>query len=390
MTADLALHGGNLRAPALGATLLRCALYLGPLSVAVAAAGPLGRVARPVTAGTLLLGWSLAHALTGVGAVIARRSGRGPAATVVARGFAAAAALWVALVLVAPAGLIGPDRGLAVTVGLCGLLSLGTVTVALVTRTEAAVVRWSLPCWLLAALGIAGTVGDTLAETVPVTALVPGAVALAAARAFRPVLGSSPVGRLRPGDLRHGGMRLLLGAAQAACVALLWHAGPPAATSLAVVPLLAAGPILEALIAWHRRQVQAGLDVSESDAEFREHLSGVTVVTIAALLPPLAAGTALAAAAYRMPGGTRGAVLVLAGGILLSGILAITLLLGWRGRTGIATLLAAAPPTVAVAVPAVGAPPVAPLPTAVALLVATHLAGLLIVARTAADPRRTP
>ncbi|MEV6601838.1 hypothetical protein AB0M36_34020 [Actinoplanes sp. NPDC051346] len=388
MTADLALRGGSLRAPAFGATVLRCALYLGPLSVAVAAAGPLARVSRPVTAGTLLLGWSVAHALSGVGAVVARRCGRGPAATVVARGFAAAAAFWVVLVLVAPAGLVGADRGLAVTVGLCGLLSLGTVTVALVTRTEATVLRWSLPCWLLAAVGIAGLVGDTLAETVPVTVLIPFAVALAAARAFRPVLGSSPVGRLRPDDLRYGGIRLLLGAAQAACVALLWHVGPPAAASLAVIPVLAAGPVLEALIGWHHRQVQAGLDVSESDGEFRAHLSDVTVVTVAALLPPLAVGTALAAAALRLPGGTRAAVLVFAGGILLSGVLAITLLLGWRGRTGVATLLAMAPPAGALVVSRVL--PAEPLSAVVALLAATHLAGLLIVARTAADPRRTP
>ncbi|PRY31195.1 hypothetical protein [Pseudosporangium ferrugineum] len=387
MTVDLALRGGTLRAPALGSTLLRCALYLGPLSVAVAAARPLSRVAWPVPIGTLLLGWSVAHAVAGVGALVARRSGRGPAARLVALAFAAAAAVWVAVVGVAPAGLVGPGRLPAVAVGLCGLLSLGTVTAALVTRTEAAVVRWSLPCWLLAAVSIAGTVGDTLAQRVPVTLLLPIVVGIAAARAFRPAFGASPVGRLRPGDLRHGAVRLLLGAAQATCVALLWRAGPPTATSPAVLPLLAAGPVLEALIGWHRRQVDAGLDAAESDEEFRTHLGGVTVVTVAALVPPLAAGIAVAVAAYRLPVGTAG-VLEFAGGILLSGVLAITLLLGWRGRTGVATLLAAAPPAAALAVPLVPALPPDPLPTVVVILAATHLAGLLLVARTAADPRR--
>lgn len=389
MTADLALRGGILRAPARGATLLRCALYLGPLSVAVAAAGPLGRVAWQVPVGTLVLGWSVAHALAGVGALVARRCGRGPAAKLVAGGFTAAAALWTAAAGLAPARLVGPDRFLAVAVGVCGLLCLGTVTAGLVTRTEAAVVRWSLPCWLLAAVSIAGTVGDTLAQRVPVAALLPVTIALAATRAFRPLLGASRVGRLRGSDLRHGGMRLLLGAAQAASVAVLWRAGPPTATSPAVLPLLAAGPVLEALIGWHRRQVQAGLDAAESDEEFRAHLGGVTVVTVAALVPPLAAGTALAAAAYQVSAGTAG-VLVFAGGILLSGVLAITLLLGWRGRTGIATLLAVAPPVAAFAAPHVPALPPDPLPIVVGILAATHLAGLLVVARTAADPRRTP
>ncbi|MEV4707715.1 hypothetical protein [Actinoplanes sp. NPDC049316] len=390
MTADLALRGSTLRTPALGATLLRCSLYLGPLSAAVAAARPLGHVPWQVPTGTLLLGWSVAQAFAGLGALVARRSGAGPAVRLVALGFAAAAGLWTALALLLPAGLVGPDRLPAVAVGVCGLLSLGTVTAALVSRTEATVVRWSLPCWLLAAVGIAGTVGDTYAQRVPVTLLLPFAVALAAVRAFLPAFGTARIGRLDAADLRLGGVRLLLGAAQATCVALLWRAGPPTATSPVVLPLLAAGPLLEALIGWHRRQVQAGLDAAESGREFRTHVSGVTVVTVAALLPPLAAGVALAVAAYRLPAGSSTAgVLVLAGGVLLSGVLGITLLLVVRGRTGVAAVLAVVPPLAALATPVVPALPPNPLPTVVALLAAAHLAGLLIVARTTADSRRT-
>ncbi|UQU66211.1 hypothetical protein COUCH_07980 [Couchioplanes caeruleus] len=386
MTADLALRGSTLRTPAVGATLLRCGLYLGPLSAAVAAARPLGHVGWQAPLGTLVLGWSAAQALAGLGALAARRSGPAAGVRLVALGFAAAALLWTVAAL---AGLTGPDPLAAVAVGLCGLLSLGTVTAALVSRTEATVVRWSLPCWLLAAVGIAGTVGDTYAQRVPVTLLLPFAIALAAARAFAPAFGAAPIGRLDTQDLRLGGVRLLLGAAQATCVALLWRAGPPTATSPVVLPLLAAGPLLEALIGWHRRQVQAGLDAAESGREFRTHLGGVTVVTVAALLPPLAAGVALAVAAYRLPAGSSTAgVLVLAGGVLLSGVLGITLLLVVRGRTGVAALLAVVPPLAALATPVVPALP-APLPTVVALLAAAHLAGLLIVARTTADSRRT-
>ncbi|MEV4352619.1 hypothetical protein AB0J83_49850, partial [Actinoplanes sp. NPDC049596] len=85
------------RAPArrtcLRSALLRCALYLGPISVAVAAAGPLSRVAWPVPIVTLLLGWSAAQTLTSVGAAVARRGGPSAAARLEGCGFAADAAL---------------------------------------------------------------------------------------------------------------------------------------------------------------------------------------------------------------------------------------------------------------------------------------------------------
>ncbi|MEU8231905.1 hypothetical protein AB0C12_20150 [Actinoplanes sp. NPDC048967] len=389
----LALGPGVRRAPALGVTLLlRCALYLGPLSVAIAAAGLLGSLPWPVPAGTLVLGWSVTQILTGTGAVVARRGGPGAGARFVGLGFLTAAALWCAFVLLAPASVAGAAPGRAIAVGICGLGSLASVTAALVSRNEAAVVRWSLPCWLLAAVAVAGAIGDTWAARVPVTLLLPIAVAAAALRAFRPAFRRTATLVLRGDDLRGAVGRAVLGAGQAASAVLLWRAGPPAATSPAVLPLLAAGPVLEALIGWHRRQVESSLDVAESDEEHREHVGGVTVVTVAALLPPLAAGLALALAAYRLPGGVVGAregVLAVAGGILLSGVLAITLLLAARGRTFVAALLAVAPPLAAVAAPLVPALPPDPLRTVVAILAATHLVGLLTVAHTAADPRRT-
>src|SRR5690349_17091989 len=102
MTA-LAARPGIRRAPALSRTLLlRCALYLGPLSVAVAAAGFLGRLPWPVPAGTLLLGWTAMQALGGAGAGLTRRAGSGAGTRLVGLGFLGAAALWCALVLLAP------------------------------------------------------------------------------------------------------------------------------------------------------------------------------------------------------------------------------------------------------------------------------------------------
>ncbi|MEU4221156.1 hypothetical protein AB0F10_38150, partial [Actinoplanes sp. NPDC026623] len=244
----------------------------------------------------------------------------------------------------------------------------------------------------LGAVGVAGAIGDALAARVPVTLLLPAAIALAAARAFRPALGRAAAIGLRAGDLRGAAGRLALGVGQAGCAVLLWRAGPPAATSPVVLPLLAAVPMLEALIGWHQRQVEAGLDLAESDQEFREHVGGVNAVTIAALLPPLAVGLALALGAYRLPAGIAGAregVLAFAGAILLSGVLAVTLLLAARDRTVVAGLLAVAPSLAAVATPLIPALPPNPLSTVVAILAATHLVGLLTVAQTAADPRRT-
>nr|BFE68443.1 hypothetical protein GCM10020092_017440 [Actinoplanes digitatis] len=379
------------RAPSLAATLLlRCALYLGPLSAAVAAFKPLAGAAWQVPTGTLLLGWGVAQALAGAGAAVARRHGPGAGARLVGCGFAGSAAAWCAFVLLAPAAGGGSPAG-AMAFGVCVLAALATVTAALVTHEELAVIRWSLPCWLLAAVSVAGAIGDTAADRVPVTLLLPVAVALAAVRAFRPALGPAASFGLRAADLHGAAGRLVLGLGQAACVVLLWRAGPPGATSPAVLPLLAAVPVLEALIGWHRRQVEAGLDVAESDEEYRAHVGGVNLVTSAALLPPLAAGLALALGAYRLPYGLDGAragVLVFAGGILLSGVLAVTLLLAARDATVVAAALAVAPPLAAVATPLVPALPPDPLPTVVAILAATHLVGLLTVARTDADPRR--
>ena len=129
------------RAPARGAYLtaafLRCALYLGPLSVAIAAGGPLAQVAWPVPVVTLLLGWTAAQALTSVGVAMAGRAGTAAACRLVAGGFAAMGGVWCALVWVAPDALLGPHRGLALVVGLGGLATLATVTAALVSACAA-------------------------------------------------------------------------------------------------------------------------------------------------------------------------------------------------------------------------------------------------------------
>jgi hypothetical protein len=389
---------GTRRAPArhayLGAALLRCALYLGPLSVAVAGLHSLRVVAWGVPALVLLLGWSAAQALTSLGASVLRRGGRPAAARLIGGGFAAVAGIWGAYVWVAPAAWLGPDRWLALTVGLGGIAVFATLTAALVTRTEAAVIRWSLPCWLLGAVSVAGTLGDGWAHRVPVGTLLPAAVTVAVIRAYRPVIGRRLPDRppLDRRDVWRAAGYLVIGAAQAACVAMLWRSGPPGATSPAALPLLAAVPVLEALVCWHIRQVERGLNAAETTRDLRRHVRGVTLVTVAGLLPPLAGGGALAAAAYRMPAGVspadRAGVLALAAGTLLGGVFAGTFLLAARRRTALAATFAAAAPLAIASLPLLPGGTSDRLPAIVAVFAATHLVGLVAVALTAADSGR--
>jgi len=369
----------------LGAALLRCVLYLSPISVGVAGSTALSRVAWPVPLVTLLLGWTAAQALTCAGVAVARRAGIAVGCRFVAAGFGVTAGVWCALVWIAPDAMLGPQRGLALVVGLSGLATLATVTSALVTRSEAAVVRWSLPSVLLAGATLAELAGAPL-PWLPVDTLLPASIVLMLVRAFRPAMLPDTPHRsfaLTGTELRRSAFYLVIGAAQAICVVLLWRNGPSGSTVPFWLPLLLAVPVLEALIAWN-----LGQDGAERAA--------VTLVTVAGLLPPLAVGVTLWIGAYRMPatlaglGLARPGALALAGGMLLGGVFAITYLLAARGRAGIAAALAAAPPAAVAVLKLLPVPAAGPLPNAVGALAVTHAAGLLIVAITAADHRRVP
>jgi hypothetical protein len=384
--APVVTRHGSRRAPArrayLGAAILRCALYLGPLSVAVAGGSALGRVAWPVPLVTLVLGWTAAQALTLAGVTVARRAGIATACRLVAAGFATVAGLWCALVWIAPATLLGPHRGLALVVGLAGLATLATVTAALVTRAELAVVTWCVPCWLLAAATLAELAGSPVpwlpvGTSLPVGTLLPAAIVIALVRAFRPAMlpGHRRRFRLTRPEVRRATGYLVIGASQAICVGLVWRAGPSGSTAPFWLPLLLSVPILEALIGWN---TEAGTDPAGR--------RNVTIFTIVSLLPPLAVGCSLAVVAYGTS--ARTGVLGLAGGTLLGGVFAITFLLAARGRIGVAAAIAAAPPLVTALLKLL---PMAagPLPDAVGALAVTHVAGLLVVALTAADHRRS-
>ncbi|WP_229069438.1 hypothetical protein [Actinoplanes sp. DH11] len=370
----------------LATAVIRCCLYLGPLSAALVAEPALSRVGWPVPVAVLLLGWGAAQALTSMGVTVARRTGPAAAARLVGTGFLAVIGLWCALVWIAPAALLGPDRALAASVGVFGLLALGSVTAALVSRSEGAVAAWYVPCWLLALLATAPDLGITWAAAVPAGTLLPAAIVAVAVRALRPavLLSRTARRRLTGTDRRRAMSYLIVGAAQAICVSMLWHAGPAVCT----LPVLLAVPLLEAIIGWHTERVDAGLDSAQSNAELDRHIRNITVITLAGLLPPFALGGGLALAAHQLPA-ARGTLLALAAGTLLGGVFAVTFLLAARSRTGIAATLAAVPP-LAAAVIVLFPPPTGPMPAAVAVLGAAHLAGLFLVALTAADLRRTP
>jgi hypothetical protein len=374
-----------------GPALRRCGLYLGPLSVAIAAADLLDQVVWLVPTGVLLVGWAAAQALTNVGTAVAGRYGPAAGARLAGAGFLGAAALWAAAVWVAPAALLGGDRWLAAGIGAGGLAALATMTAALVTRAETAVIGWSVPCWALAAVtGAGGFDGSRLGPP-----LLAAAIAVALLRAFWPAFARRLPQRPspQPAQVRRSLGFLIVGAAQVLCLVLLWRSGRPGP---AVLPVLIAVPLLEGLVGWHVRQVDAGLDLAESSAGLARHLRGVALVTVAALLPPLAVGGTLAVTAYSLPPGlavlpgARAGVLALAAGTLLGGVFTATCLLTARGRVGYAAALAVAPPVAVAVLPMLPAVALDRMTLLVIVLTATHFVGLLTVASTAADHRGTP
>ncbi len=379
--------GARRRHSYLTGAVLRCALYLAPLSVAVAGAGPLAQVAWPVPVITLLLGWTAAQALTSLGVAVGRRTGPNAACRLVGAGFAAVTGLWCALVWVAPDALLGPHRGLALVVGLGGLATLATVTAALVTRAEAAVVRWSVPCWLLAAATLAALAGSPVGG-VPIGTLLPAAIVVALVRAFRPAM--LPGGHRRRGgparsELRRAGGYLVIGASQAICVgaALAGRAVRGDRAVLAAAAARGADPRGADRLAHRpgrgRAGGQRGVTVRHAGRRCCRRSRWAARWPSAAYRLPTA---------FAEPAGARAGVLALAGGTLLGGVIAITFLLAARGRTVVAAALAAAPPLATAALKLLPLPAAGSLPNAVGVLAVTHLAGLLVVALTAADHRR--
>jgi hypothetical protein len=382
-----------------GQALLRCALYLTPVLLAMAAAAPLGRVPWPAPAAALVLGWSCAQALAYAGHAVGAYRGPGPATRVLATGFLTLAAGWSVLLAVVPARLVGGERATAYAITLIELAYFAAVATALVTRSERAVLAWTVPSWLIAAVAIAGRWPPDW--PVRIEWLLAGAIALTVWRAFRhlraPATGTAGA-RIGPADVVRATAYLLIGLGQALAFVLVWRAAPDGAGGPpAALPLLAAVPLLEIFVGWHTARVAVGLDEYDDHRAYRRHLRVVAFGTIFVLVPPLFTGVAFGAAADRLPlrlsdhPDARALVLALASGVLLAGLFGVVLLLATRRRLGTAALLAAAPATLTAGIAGRDDPAhltgAAVLPTAVAVLAAVYALGLATATYVLFDPR---
>ncbi|GIF67153.1 hypothetical protein Ais01nite_51880 [Asanoa ishikariensis] len=383
-----ALPPRRVMAPFARAALARAALFLTPALAAIASDATLDRVGWPLLAITLVLGWSGGQALACAGYARAGHGATGAALRRLGLGLLVGAAGCGVVVALGPGWLVGSR---AVAYPVCGvvLVAFAAVAAALIGDRVGAVLRWSVPVW--------GVSLALLAGMVPPWALG-AAVGLAAARAFAPALRRDPPGARVPVRTPVGAMiaYLLVGAGQAGAFLLVSRLEPGAGA--AAVPLLLAVPLIELFVGWHAAGAAAGLDLYDDVAAYRRHLRALGVVTLAALVPPLAIGAALVVAAFRLPyelsrhPDARALVLSAAAGVLLAGAWAATLLLATRGRLVLAALLALAPVAFAVApvagllvaVPTGGADSLIQvlLPATVAGLAATSVLGLAATAHT--------
>ncbi|HTF10131.1 MAG TPA: hypothetical protein VK659_18360 [Asanoa sp.] len=383
--------------PVARAALGRAALFLTPALAAIAADATLARVGWPLLAATLLLGWSGGQALACAGYARAAHGATGAAVRRVIAGLLLGVGGCAAAVAFGPAGLVG-ERTVAYAV--CGveLLAFAGTAAALIGDRVGAVLRWSVPAWLVSLAALAGVLPARYGW------LLGAAVGLAAARAFVPALRLDRARVPAHTSLAAVLAYLAIGAGQAGAFLLVWRlvpgegGTPPPAT----VPLLLAVPLIEVFIGWHAASAANGLDTYDDVAAYRRHLRGLGTVTLAALLPPLAIGAALVVAAFRLPyelsrhPDARALVLAVAAGVLLAGGWAATLLLATRGRLLLAAFLALAPVAFAVvpvagwlvAVPGGGVDSLIQvlLPATVAGLAATSVLGLAATAHTVFHP----
>ncbi|HEY8471314.1 MAG TPA: hypothetical protein VIL37_01605 [Natronosporangium sp.] len=386
--------------------LARGAGYLVPVPLAVAATEPLSRLPWTVPVGALAAGWCAALGLLYLAAPVAERAGPGPAARLVLAGFAALAGAWSGLLALAPAKLVGADRPLAHLVSLAGLAVLAALAVARATGTELAMLGWSLPVLLVAGATITGwpaevrPAGTVAGLAAGIAGLLAGAATPALRRSY-PATGSRPTAA----ELRGCAGPVLVGLCQVAVVLVVARAGQVAVSAggipPALVPLLVTIPGLELWVGWHLARVSEGLTrYDEREAHLR-YVRRIGWATLAALLPPLAAGTALAGTAGRLPYGLSAhpdvpaLVLALASGVLLAGVVATGWLLAARRRFGLAALVTGAPVVIAlglsISVPGLAATSLSGwgqlLPSVAVGLAAAYAAGLILAAFVLFDTR---
>jgi hypothetical protein len=236
---------------------------------------------------------------------------------------------------------------------------------------------------------------STLARLALYLALVPVPLAVA-------VIAGEPLTRLPwellvaawcAGSVRPARHLLTVGTGLAASVALVGmtaghEVAPAYGVPPALVPLLFAIPLLEVWIWWHLSRVTAGLVRYDDRVGHLRYVRSLGWTTLAALLPPLAAGAALAGTATRLPYGLSAhpdapaLVVAMACGVLLVGVVAIGRLLSARRRPGLAAAVAWCP-----VVGALGLHWGAPLPGIAIALAVACAAGLVLAAYVLFDSR---
>ena len=340
--------------------LLRSALYLTPLALALGLAHQLDSMPVWVTAGALVAGWSTAQGLGYLAYRVAGRVGTDRAARFLLCGFTVLAALWTAaLVGTSVAGLASQPGGLirAVSVSLGEIAMFAAVSAGLVTCRERELVRAAVPCWIVSGALAWGPVllgGRHQLAWVGI-GLVAGTVARFLFVAYRPALGPFQLHEWR-WSLGLSEVNLALGhaavgGAQAVLFVAAMLAGASsetqvfgAALQLTTVPSLIGALAAEYLLLQHRARLEYALETSTERAGFQRELFRAVCRILGVLALGVVSGL-VAAANWAATDLISGLQLVC--GVLLAGLSVLTLLLVTHGKLRLAAVVVGGPAMVA-------------------------------------------
>ncbi|GAA2514064.1 hypothetical protein [Pilimelia columellifera] len=341
--------------PYLRQALLRAALYLTPLILALAADDALRRTPWQAPAAVIVLGWGTGQLLGYLGHVVAAHRGPGPATRLLGLGFLGVAGAWLMALVSGPAWLLGEEPLITAVVTTTELAFFAAVATALVTRSEAALLRWLTPAIVAAALSMAGWLPPS---PLPDDALLLALLVPGLARAWRwlpePATGDGGrLGRIAGADLLPAAAYMTIGLAQAISFVMVWRLGPvDGSAAVALAPLVAAVPALELFIGWHSAAHAASLRARDENDE-RDAPRRVRRLAAAALAMPLVLGGTIAwlvlaeAASWQasalVADADRRLLLAVSAGTMLAGIFGAVLLMSARRRLAAAAALAAAP-----------------------------------------------
>jgi hypothetical protein len=301
--------------PNITVTLIRSALYLTPAAVAVGGASQFAGLPAPAGPGALIYGWATAQALAFLGYRALGALGAVAAARVLATGFVVAGLGWAGLLVA-----FGVTDPLAHAVAVGQLALFAATAVALVTGTEKRVLAAAAGVWIAAGAVFAGTGPWILGAAVAVLVLV----------AYGPAFGPGEWYRPRPREAVRALANGAVGAGQAVLFASVVLAGGDLLREpAAAIPLLVGVPLAELVLVWHQNRVAATRAALTDRWQYPRRLTRVSLLTLAVLAVPVAAGALLTAAEAGR----------LAGVVLLAAVNGFCLVLVAHRRLGLAALL---------------------------------------------------